>query len=116
MNYFDFSTIIGFENMIMNNFKLKGISNIEESDVREERAISFDKEGNIVKGNQYVIDTEGINLKDIRNIIGIDIEKSIVSDVVMIYRYYGIEAARTAIVVVPCFFFTGEDAMQHPPV
>lgn len=98
MNNFDFSTILGFEEIIMNKFKLKGISDIEGVGVREERVLTYGKDGAINKGNQFVIDTDGINLRDIRNIAAINIEKTVISDVVRIYRYFGIEAARTAMI------------------
>lgn len=99
MNNFDFSTIIGFQDIIMNKFKLKGIEGIDEiNDLNDERIIIFNKEGDMEKKKQFVIYTEGINLRDIRYINGINLTKTITSDVVKIYKMFGIEAARTALV------------------
>lgn len=99
MNNFDFSTIIGFQDILMNKFKLKGISGIENiNDINSQRVIVFNKNGDVEKKNQYVIYTNGINLRDIRYINGIDLTKIITSDVVQIYKFFGIEAARTALV------------------
>ena len=99
MNNFDFSTVIGFQDVIMNKFKLKGISGIDDiNDLNPERVVVFNQDGNMEKKNQYVIYTDGINLRDIRYINGIDLTKTITSDVVQIYKFFGIEAARTALV------------------
>ena len=99
MNNFDFSTIIDFQNLVMNKFKLKGIDGISDiNDINNERVIIFNENGDIEKKNQHIIYTDGINLKDIRYINGVDLTKTITSDVVQIYKLFGIEAARTALV------------------
>jgi len=100
MTEFDFSTLNEFIDIIIEKFKLKGLVGIgERTAALEQRVLKFDKEtGDIVKDNQYVIYTQGVNLPDIRNLIGVDIYKTICNDVVQMYETFGIEAARATII------------------
>jgi DNA-directed RNA polymerase II subunit RPB1 len=98
-NEVTYNIINGFKKMIMEKFKLKGITNINKiNDVSHTTVINYDKEGNINKSKQYVIYTDGINVKDIRYINGIDLLKTSISDIITIYNFYGIEAARTVLI------------------
>ena len=54
--------------------------------------------GAVEMKKQHVIYTNGVNLVEIRNIRGIDLAKTTTNDIVEIYRTYGIEAARNAII------------------
>ena len=95
---FNHATIISFTDVFIDNFKLKGVNNIKRVDgVGEERVISFDKDGNMNKEKELVIYTAGVNLVDIRYINGIDINRTMCNDIVAIYRTFGIEAARIAL-------------------
>jgi DNA-directed RNA polymerase subunit A" len=49
-------------------------------------------------GDEWVIYTEGSNLKSVLNIKGVDKERTITNDIQQIYETLGIEAARNAIV------------------
>jgi DNA-directed RNA polymerase subunit A" len=97
---FDFNTLNEFIDIMIERFKLKGISGINEKTAAiEERVMKFDdKTGGINKEEQYVIYTQGVNLMDIRYLIGIDAYKTICNDVVQMYETFGIEAARATIV------------------
>ena len=46
--------------------------------------------------SELIIVTEGINMLDIRKIDGIDLTRTYCNDIQTIYKYYGIEAARSA--------------------
>lgn len=96
---FDFNILNNFIDLMINKFKLKGIKNINElTSAIEERVIKFDsKDGSVIKDNQYVIYTQGVNLYDIRYLIGIDIYNTICNDVVHIYNVFGVEAARAVL-------------------
>uniref|UniRef100_A0A6C0ACJ0 DNA-directed RNA polymerase n=1 Tax=viral metagenome TaxID=1070528 RepID=A0A6C0ACJ0_9ZZZZ len=98
INY-DFGTIVKFTDTIIDTFKLKGMESIEDIlDVKKERAVVIDKKTNALnKEEEYVIYTKGVNLVDIRYINGIDLQRTIGNDVVLIYEEFGIEAARTAL-------------------
>jgi DNA-directed RNA polymerase II subunit RPB1 len=100
MTEFDFNTLNEFIDIMIEKFKLKGISGINERTAAiEERVMKFDDiTGGINKEEQYVIYTQGVNLMDIRYLIGIDVYKTICNDVVQMYETFGIEAARATIV------------------
>ena len=99
MTEFNYETLIAFQEVIIYNFKLKGISNIDSiRGISSERCLTFnDKTGDINTINEHIIYTDGINLKDIRYIKGIDLNKTTCNDIVTIYHTFGIEAARNAI-------------------
>ena len=98
-NNYNFNTLIQFQEMIINKYKIKGIPNITESkDIFEESYIEFDNEGNYFNKKQFVIITDGINLHEIAQINGINLAETICNDIVTIYEMYGVEAARTAFI------------------
>jgi DNA-directed RNA polymerase beta' subunit len=103
MNNFNSSTLIDFMDMFIDDFKLKGIDSIQEirggDKAVEERIISFDNEDNIITNdNEYVIYTRGINMDAIKNIIGIDLNRTYCNDIITTFEKFGIEAARTLII------------------
>jgi DNA-directed RNA polymerase II subunit RPB1 len=100
MTEFEFTTLNEFIDLMIDRFKLKGIYGVNErTGAIEERVLKFDKDsGAIVKDNQYVIYTQGVNLQDIRYLTGIDVYKTICNDIVEMYHTFGIEAARAIIV------------------
>jgi DNA-directed RNA polymerase II subunit RPB1 len=99
MNNFDYNTLIRFQDFILNRIKLKGIVGITESnEIEDEVSIIFDPDtGAISKDTIQIIYTDGVNLNDIQYINGIDLRRITCSDIVAIFKRYGIEAARTAI-------------------
>ncbi len=64
---------------------LRGIKNINKVVMRKE-------------GEEYIIYTEGSNLKEVLKIDGVDIAKSKTNDILEISKVLGIEAARNAII------------------
>ena len=99
-NNYNLNTFIQFQEMIINTYKIKGITNITESNnIIEEPYIDFDSEGNVNKNKkQFVIATDGINIAEISQINGIDLVKTKCNDIVTIYETYGVEAARSALI------------------
>lgn len=98
-NNYNFNTLIQFQEMIVNKYKIKGIPGITESNnIQKEKYIDFDAEGNKITNEHYVIITEGINLNEISQINGIDLSKTVCNDIVTIYEMYGVEAARAAFI------------------
>jgi DNA-directed RNA polymerase II subunit RPB1 len=88
-----------FYDIIIDKFKLKGIANVNEGVVNEERNLVFNGEDEAEEiKTQYAIYTNGVNLNDIRYIAGIDLNKTVCNDVTHIYKLYGIEAARSALI------------------
>jgi DNA-directed RNA polymerase beta' subunit len=94
---FNRETLNDFVDYIIDKFKLKGIDDIVDIPaITEERMVVFDKETNDVKYvQQQVIFTSGVNLTEIRYIIGIDALNTICNDIVEVYNTFGIEIART---------------------
>lgn len=98
-NNYNFNTLIQFQDMVINKYKIKGIANITESNnIIEESYVDFDEEGNVINKKQFVIITEGINLNEISQINGINLSESRCNDIVTIYETYGVEAARMAFI------------------
>lgn len=99
MNEFDYSTVINFQDIIINNFKLKGFEDIDDvMGVNSEWYIRENKEtGEFEKKQQFVVYTKGINLIDIRNLHNIDLSMTMCNDVVKTYETFGIEAARATL-------------------
>ncbi len=97
MKDFDFNTIVGFLEVFVEDFKLKGIKGVEKiNSVNPERILDYDNKNQEMKEeSQNVVYTAGINLEKLRYINGIDINKTICNDVVIIYELYGIEATRS---------------------
>lgn len=100
MTEFDFAILVSFIDTFVDNFKLKGIENIDKiNGVNEEPVISFDNENEeLKKEKQHVIYTGGVNLNDVRYLNGIDLNKTITNDIMIIYATYGIDAARAALI------------------
>lgn len=91
---FNRKTLLEFAELI-GNFKLKGVDNIEAINaVTKERYIStMDRDG-MKLGEEYVIYTSGVNLKDIRLITGIDPYRTYSDDITEMFKTFGIEFAR----------------------
>jgi len=66
--------------------RISGIKGIKRAFVRE-------------SNNEYVIYTEGSNLKSVLNIEGVDRKRTTTNDIFQIYETLGIEAARNSIVI-----------------
>lgn len=103
MTNFTQSTLVDFMDLFVDEFKLKGMPGIE--DIRgggkafEERIISFDNDDKIMeKNSEYVIYTKGINMEAIKNIVGVDLNRTYCNDIIAIYENFGIEAARNFII------------------
>jgi DNA-directed RNA polymerase II subunit RPB1 len=100
MTEFDFSVMVSFIETFIDNFKLKGIENIAKiAGVSEEPTIIFDDEtGEMKTIKNWVTYTSGVNLYDIRYVNGIDLNRTVCNDIMIIYETYGIDAARAALI------------------
>ena len=112
---FDIENMNSFIDSSIDKFQLKGISSINSvNNINEERLISFNKLGKFddqynedgnesdneeeIFSEEYVIYTAGVNLTDIRYLIGIDLDRTISDDINEIYNTFGIEIARAALI------------------
>ena len=95
MSSFSYNIITEFLRMVFDDITLKGIENIDNVDVVQERVIKYDKETGEVKAEkEYMVYTAGINLEKIRMMKGIDLTRTKCNDIATTLRLYGIEATR----------------------
>lgn len=93
--------LINFKNEFIDSFKIKGLTDITDfygDGIGEMKTITFDKDGNIGNKNEFVLYTKGINIEELRNLVGIDLNKSCFNDIVKTYEVFGIESARMLII------------------
>ncbi len=95
MSSFSYNIITEFLRMVFDDITLKGIENIENVDIVQERVIKYDKEtGEVKTEKEYMVYTAGINFEKIRTMKGIDLTRTKCNDIATTLRLYGIEAAR----------------------
>lgn len=94
---FDRETIISLVNLI-DNFKLKGVQNIDKINaiVRDNYTDILDGDS-MKKGKEQIILTAGVNLKMLRYIKGIDVYRSYSNDIHENYKNYGIFYAKNSL-------------------
>jgi DNA-directed RNA polymerase beta' subunit len=102
---FEFSNVdnhilLYIQDVLLNKFNIKGNENISKiSKIDNQHFVSYENEDKMVEtSKEWAIYTEGIDLNAIRNIIGIDINRTSCNDVHQIYQTFGIEAAKSALI------------------
>ena len=97
---FNLELLLGINDWILENFKLKGLDNITKAEVdSNSRLISFDNADNqFEESSEMMIYTEGINLVDVRYVDGIDLNRTYCNEVNQINKYLGIEASRSSLI------------------
>ena len=119
MTNFNSATLIDFMDMFVDEFKLKGMADIEDiagGNSTEERMISFDNDEGTFdnKKNEYIIYTKGINMTAIRDIIGVDLTRTYCNDIITTFEMFGIEAARNLIIKeITSVFAANGSAVNH---
>lgn len=100
MSEFNFASLVNFIDVFVDSFKIKGVEHISRVNfVKEEMVITFNNEDeSLEKDKQWIIDTSGINLLELRYMHGIDLNKTVCNDIMTIYETYGIDAARNALI------------------
>jgi len=69
--------------IIINKFSIRGITGIlSTEDVKEEKYIAYDNNGNKIEKSEYVIYTTGINLAELKNIKVIDFKRTDCNDII----------------------------------
>ncbi|CAG8604253.1 17477_t:CDS:2, partial [Acaulospora morrowiae] len=87
------------ENNMLSNIGLSGIKNIKRvylTDSQKTR-ISVDDSGKIVKGNEWILETDGTNLLEVLNVENVDHRRTYSNNCVEIMEVLGIEATRAAL-------------------
>ncbi|KAI0809109.1 beta and beta-prime subunits of DNA dependent RNA-polymerase [Irpex lacteus] len=87
------------ENTMLNSVSLRGVPGIERVFLLEHDKIVQSADGSIEarKDKEWVLETDGINLKTVMCIDGVDFTRTYSNNCVEIFNVLGIEAARTAI-------------------
>ena len=100
MSNFNFTTIVNFLDVFVDNIKLKGLSSINDCTViPNERVIDFDGEDEgVVNKTQNIIVTDGVNMTDLRYLNGINLNNTVTNNIVEVYELFGIEAARSILI------------------
>ncbi|RYP54792.1 hypothetical protein DL768_000520 [Monosporascus sp. mg162] len=88
---------------LMENLTLRGVKGIEKAFLREGSKIAQDKSGALIQSNghplceEWVLDTQGTALRQVLAVPGVDSRRTITNDLWQIVDYFGIEAARGAL-------------------
>lgn len=87
-----------FENDIVSNVVIKGIDGIKSANMSKSTTHLAYNKGDFTAHDEWVLDTDGSNLRLIMNQEHIDFSRTFTNDVVEIHKVLGIEAARDAII------------------
>jgi DNA-directed RNA polymerase beta' subunit len=98
LNNYDLNKIIELQDYILSNFNLKGLDGITSIDVLSISQLNILEDGSLESKEEYVLQTDGINMSGIRGIIGINHIKTITNDMYSIYTNFGIEAIRNKLI------------------
>lgn len=118
MSEFDYKTLTALLSIILNTATLKGIDNIDNIILQQERKITFNETGETVVNKEHLVITSGINIIGLLYIKGIDHLRTKINDVDTVYKMYGIEAARKIIIdeLLTTFNAGGSDSLNHAHV
>jgi DNA-directed RNA polymerase II subunit RPB1 len=98
MNNYDINKMIELQDYILSYFNLKGLEGIATIDVISQSQFEIKEDGEIENNDQFILQTEGINMSGIRGILGIDHVRTFTNDMYSIYANFGVEAVRNAII------------------
>jgi len=116
MTSFNYILLTDFLKIVLENITLKGIDNITNSFLVQERKLNFNSEtGDIDVGKEYVVYTSGINMEKLKYIKGVNHSLSTCNDVSTTFKLYGIEAARQILIneFMSTFNSGGSKAVNH---
>ena len=98
LNNYDMNKIIELQDYILSNFNLKGLDGISNIEVISVAQLIVLPDGGLESKEEYILQTDGINMSGIRGILGIDHIKTITNDMYSIYANFGIEAVRNKLI------------------
>ena len=114
MTDYSYDMLLNLSDWVLDNFKLKGIQDIEGIDIDpNSRLIEYDKNKKMIESSENVIFTEGINMEDIRYIKGINLNRVYCNEINTIKKYFGIEAARSALLKELTLVYNNYDLNYH---
>lgn len=98
MREYDINILHNLIDNFIDNINIKGVSNIVDSNVEEELLIVDGADGKPSTIKEVEVKTNGINMKEIRNLKHVDLNRTYINNINQIYNLYGIEAAKSAII------------------
>ena len=110
----NYKILIQLVDFILNNFVLKGVDNISKATTYKSQLITFNnKDKKYEENNEYIINTEGINMIDIRCNDNINLNRTYCNNIKIIYKLYGIEAARNILIKEFNNIYSGHNVSFH---
>jgi len=84
---------------MLNSISLRGVKGVKRVFLMEQDKVTISPEGSIESGRQkeWVLETDGVNLKTVMCVEGVDFTRTYSNSCVEIFNVLGIEAARNAI-------------------
>lgn len=116
MQSFNYNLLNEFLKIVLDQITLKGIDNITNSELSQERKLNFNSEnGNMEVDKEYVVYTNGINMEKLKYIKGINHSLTTCNDISTMFRLYGIEASRQIFIneISSTFNSSGSKAVNH---
>lgn len=93
----DEETLLTLQKELLENLVIRGIRGIPKVFIREDAQQAWDNKKGFVPTKQWVLDTEGTNLKDVMAIAGVDFFRTVSNDITQTLQVLGIEAVRRSI-------------------
>ena len=94
----DINYLKHFEKKLLNNTILKGVSNIDKVTMRKIDSNTKYIDGSYSSENEWILDTDGINMIEIFSQEGVDYTRTYSNDVIEINDILGIEASRNTLI------------------
>ena len=98
MSNYNYDLLTSFLNIVLETITLKGMDKINGTLMSQQMIVKFDNNGKKNVEKEYIVETEGINLLELKHLKGIDHSRTFINDINSTYKYYGIEAARRIII------------------
>jgi DNA-directed RNA polymerase II subunit RPB1 len=85
------------ENTMLNSVSLRGVPSIRRVFLQEHDKVFHNEEGAIKTTKEWMLETDGVNLKTVMCVDGVDFTRTYSNSCVEVFNVLGIEAARGAI-------------------
>lgn len=82
------------EQQILNDLRIKGVKNINKVFLKKSKQKFIDKEGEIKDRDEWILETDGTNLKKVLQIEEVDFKRTYSNHNKEVFEVLGIEAAR----------------------
>ena len=113
LNQYSIEKFDKIKSLIMNEFVIKGFNSIKDiNDLLEVNTINLNEDG-FYKKKEFMFQTDGIDLHNIRYLRGIDLQRTACNNVYEIYKTFGIEAARNSLLKEMRTVFNSEINFHH---